>query len=103
MRTRGLQEIKIRFTADELDAEELIDALMQKYGKFEVETMNKEYELMKIEPIIIERFNGDEIDSPYTCHDSEIRVSDVESFIRRWDDRYVIEDLEVEEEIGEEE
>lgn len=103
MRIRGLQEVKISFKANERDGEDLIDALLQEYGKFEIEITNKTYELVKIVPIIIEKFHGDEIDSPYTSHDSPIKVNEVLNFIERWDSRYKINDISVTEEIGEEE
>lgn len=103
MQVRGLQEIKIKFHAEENVAENLYDALLEKFGDWDYEEYNGDYELTKVEPIIIDTFDGDEIDSPYETHDSWIKVDDVENFIRQWDRDYEIDGLIVTEEVGREE
>ena len=103
MEVRGLQEIKIKFRAKENDGENLYDALLEKYGDWDYEEYDGHFEFTKVEPVIIEKFDGDEVDSPYEHHDSPYTVSDIENFIKRWDREYIIEGLSVTEEIGREE
>ena len=102
MRIRGLQEVIIKFKADRDLAENLIDALYEKYGDFDYYEIDGRYTMKKVLPVIVEHFTGDDVDTPYTHIDSDVDVKDIENFIRRWDDEMGLMDLSVKEEIGEE-